>query len=273
MRVEIVKEVLEKYLKGEDKLHLAIKYNFKSVYSLIAVKRQQLDRLLDSNYYLEEGEILIAHPNLPFYISSKGNVFNCFKVKVICNKTSKGYMTLSCNRKTIFVHRLVLESFVGFSNLTVNHLDGIKDNNKLENLEYITQKENNLHSIEVLGNHQRGSKNKKAKLTEEQVIEIYKAYRPRNKEYGLQALANKYGVDVSLIHLITSGKTWQHVTQGIPKENRKNPLKLSQEAIEDIRSNYIFRGEKDVKYFMNKYNVSKPIVARVINKTSTYKNT
>lgn len=45
------------------------------------------------------------------------------------------------------VHRLVANSFLGQSNLVVNHKDGIKNNNNLENLEFVTQKENMVHAV------------------------------------------------------------------------------------------------------------------------------
>lgn len=60
-------------------------------------------------------------------------------------------------RKTIGVHRVIMITFCGYSNLTVNHIDGNKDNNSLENLEYVTIKENNIHRSKILkkGNRKR----------------------------------------------------------------------------------------------------------------------
>lgn len=45
-------------------------------------------------------------------------------------------------KKTIKVHKLVANAFLGKSNLQVDHIDGNKLNNKLNNLEYVTPKEN-----------------------------------------------------------------------------------------------------------------------------------
>jgi len=49
----------------------------------------------------------------------------------------------------IHVHRLVALAFIGprVDRLTVNHRDGVKTNNTIENLEYVTYAENNAHAI------------------------------------------------------------------------------------------------------------------------------
>mgnify|MGYP001473383431 CR=1 FL=1 len=54
------------------------------------------------------------------------------------------YVVLSVEQKKrkIAVHRLVMKAFRGKSNLTVNHINEVKTDNRLENLEYCTQKEN-----------------------------------------------------------------------------------------------------------------------------------
>ena len=48
----------------------------------------------------------------------------------------------------VLVHRLMCETFLGGShpNLQVNHINGVKDDNRIENLEWATPKENVLHS-------------------------------------------------------------------------------------------------------------------------------
>lgn len=74
--------------------------------------------------------------------------------KILClEKTRKGYFrcTLCKDKKTkrYFVHRLVILTFKEESNLEVNHIDGNKINNKLDNLEYCTRSENQKHAYKI----------------------------------------------------------------------------------------------------------------------------
>lgn len=64
-------------------------------------------------------------------------------------KNKNGYLTVRINKVTKSVHRLVLSSFTGKNNLFVNHIDGIKTNNKLINLEWVTNSENLNHAVSI----------------------------------------------------------------------------------------------------------------------------
>lgn len=73
------------------------------------------------------------------------------KTRLLIPKVDKyGYLVVALYknkiRKNYLVHRLVMSAFVGKSNLTVNHKDENKQNNKLENLEYMTTKDNVRYS-------------------------------------------------------------------------------------------------------------------------------
>lgn len=58
----------------------------------------------------------------------------------------KGYKMVAIDGKTKQVHRIVLETFKGKSPLQSNHIDGNPDNNRLDNLEYVSARENNTHN-------------------------------------------------------------------------------------------------------------------------------
>ena len=67
------------------------------------------------------------------------------------DKNGYTYLRLSKKgkSKTFKVHRIILYTFKGESDKDINHKNGIKDDNKLYNLEYCTQKENNIHAYKL----------------------------------------------------------------------------------------------------------------------------
>ena len=97
-------------------------------------------------------------------VSSFGNVrylkdmktipmwYNRFGYKLITTKKTEDY-----DKKHYQVHRLVAEAFFGNCKLIVNHKDGIKDNNHIDNLEYCTQSENAKHAVFMNGPKNEGS--------------------------------------------------------------------------------------------------------------------
>lgn len=77
-------------------------------------------------------------------ISNFGRVYKLNKsVKSFGHLNSGGYYTTQIKRKQYQVHRLVMYAFVGYSDLPVDHIDQDRENNRLENLRYVTISENN----------------------------------------------------------------------------------------------------------------------------------
>lgn len=121
---------------------------------------------------------------------------------VIPHLDNRGYLKLSirCSSGLLVakhVHYFIALAFLGVrpKGLEINHIDGVKTNNKLDNLEYITHAENCAHAA-VLGLQKPrvGSKNGMSKLTESQVKEIRDIAANSGRYYGRKELATKYGV-------------------------------------------------------------------------------
>ena len=129
-------------------------------------------------------------------------------------KRGNGYLQVILHkhgwRKRYLTHRLVANAFHGEGQSPyheVAHLNGIRDDNRLENLAWKTHKENELDK-HGHGTVLRGSQVATSKLIESQVIEIKSLIKHKKT---LKQIAELYGVSVSLISLIRGGKSWRHV--------------------------------------------------------------
>ena len=83
----------------------------------------------------------------------------------------KGYYRVYIGSKLYFVHRLVAEKYIPNPDkkIQVNHKDGNKLNNCVDNLEWVTNQENRNHAVEN-NLHLKGSKCPYAKLNENDII-------------------------------------------------------------------------------------------------------
>lgn len=131
---------------------------------------------------------------------------------------SNGYHQVSLSQngigKVFTVHSIVMEAFVGprQDGLQVNHKNGIKTDNRLENLEYVTPGENVLHSYRALRRAPSiscGEQSGKSNLTEKQVLEIRHRYEAGS--VSQTQLGEHYGVCHQTIHAIVNRKTWKHI--------------------------------------------------------------
>lgn len=137
-------------------------------------------------------------------------------------KFGKGYLIYTLHNingetKTFYAHKLVMESFIGGrpKGSQINHKDGDKHNNRLNNLEYVSPLENVRHSIKIghfnphtLKPYIAGSKNKQSKLKESEVITIRENHRNGIKT---RFLAKEFNVDRTVIQKIVKRKSWVHI--------------------------------------------------------------
>lgn len=133
------------------------------------------------------------------------------------------FSTLDGSKRTFRAHRLVLMAFnpvEGMEDLEVNHIDGNKKNNKLENLEWCTASENQLHAFRTgLQIPRRGAECWQTRLTEDQVKEIFEL---RRQGWLQREIAERFGCTPSNISAILRGKSWKQVGSSTTIETEDN---------------------------------------------------
>lgn len=162
-------------------------------------------------------------------VRSKDRIINKFNGSVVCAHRFKGqilspfftgkgylkgqgYLTVNINHKRRKVHRLVAEAFLCNPEKLpqVNHKDGNKQNNSVENLEWCTNRHNVLHAVEK-GLRLKGEEMHNAKLNSETVLFIREKYICGDKEHGAKPLARRFGVSPATIRSIILNKKWRHI--------------------------------------------------------------
>ena len=122
--------------------------------------------------------------------------------QVDLHKQKKGFSS--------YVHHLVLETFVEpkSDGYQTNHKNGIKTDNRVENLEWITQSENIKHAFRTGLKTIRGIMHPNAKLRNEEVIEIRRLAKSGIKQ---TVIAKMFKVTKYNIYCIIHHKSWNHI--------------------------------------------------------------
>lgn len=114
------------------------------------------------------------------------------------------------------IHRLILESFVGQCppGMQCRHLNGVRTDNRLENLKWGTRSENQQDAVKH-GTHaglRCGEKHNGVKLTEKDVKTVIKMYK--TGEFTQEEIAKLYNVYQTHVSKIVNKKTWKHIVNG-----------------------------------------------------------
>ena len=108
------------------------------------------------------------------------------------------------------VHRLIAEAFIPNpeNKPCVNHIDGNKQNNCAENLEWCSHSENMKHAYKHNLRSAKGEGNGMSKLTKNDVDFIRTHYIKHNKDFNFVALGRKFNVHPKTIEHAYKGVTW-----------------------------------------------------------------
>lgn len=129
---------------------------------------------------------------------------------------NSGYKKVHFKDKSILLHRLVWLAFNGNipSNLVINHIDGVKTNCQLDNLELVTHGRNLQHAIDTglricVGTRNFGQSNSQALFKDVDVIRLRSKFT--RKELTIEQISKEYDTTFRNVKTMLSGTTYSHL--------------------------------------------------------------
>lgn len=152
-----------------------------------------------------------------YYVTTTGRVYSTKSKKFLKPVTSnRGYNFVTLfndyGKQMCYIHQLVANTYLENpkNKPAVNHIDGDKLNNNLENLEFVTYSENIQHAYKLgLKSQKKGEDAHRSKLTDDIVREIIRL--KREEGYANAYLGNIFNVNANTIYKIVNGLTWKHL--------------------------------------------------------------
>ena len=207
-----------------------------------------------------------------YEVSNQGRVksLKSGEAKILKPKTNKhtGYLMVGFwqdgKNHTCTVHALVAKAFLGSppgkigirtGNFQVNHIDSNRQNNLLENLEWLKKSDNTKHAAE------KGQYSKT--LAHEQVAEI-KYLLAQNT--SVLALAEAYGVNSKAIYQIRDGKSYAWIKAAVTAEcppAKRKYRKLTDDFVQQIRD--CAKQEKSDSVIARRFGVTRATVYNIRN--------
>lgn len=205
-----------------------------------------------------------------YEVSENGDVYNTVTKRFLKQRIDHtGYMNVTMRDnggkwRTVKVHRILAQTYIPNPDdkPEVNHIDGVKTNNKLTNLEWVTSKENKQHGLEMgLYDNIIAEKNITSTLSNEQVHKICLLLQDgvRNSD-----VADMMGISRDIVGHIKSGNIWKSIsceyTFKVERQNRKDLKDVilvceaiqRGESVDCISDNFPHFSRRDILRIRNK---------------------
>lgn len=169
-----------------------------------------------------------------YYVDQEGNVYSKYR-KLNQNNQHTGYKTVAIRYldgsvKSEYVHRLVATAFLdnNFNLPVVNHKNLNKSDNRLENLEWCSYRDNSKHTWENNANRQEDGTAYWAKYTKDQIVRVCEMLTDGRRNVEITKETN---VSYSDIYMIRSRKNWVHISKDYVFREKSRVRKVSEETI------------------------------------------
>lgn len=122
-----------------------------------------------------------------YLVGRNGQIYNTYTQKMVKGTNRNGYLRMQIDGKFYSVHRLVYETFFGEipEGMVIDHINGIRDDNRIENLRCITQSENAMNAQS--NGHKCQHKVGQYEINSDVLIKEYPSFAAAAREMGVSS--------------------------------------------------------------------------------------
>lgn len=142
----------------------------------------------------------------------------------------------------------------------VNHINGVKSDNRIENLEWVTRAENIEHAFRLgLSKKRQGCESPNAKLSPEAVLEIMQRYENGQRP---KAISEEVSVSVQIVRNILAGRTYVHTVKPKTPKTLRRSRTLDRDKVVGIKQ-MLAEGKYSAREIGEKFGVSGSAVQHI----------